>query len=175
MRNHARSLLPSGRRPKVIVIIVVLLAAVTATLITLVEVHKPTPAVTYTNLSRNFRVCLLTTTNGAAENAPVWTAIQTATTQAPINAQHITAPTGTPDQLAPYLNSLIAMKCGLIVTAGNDLADTTTNTARSNPTQRFLTSTNSAGLPNVDTIPAAPEAITAEIVNAAHGHYPTTK
>lgn len=65
------------------------------------------------------------------------------------------------------------MKCGLIITTGNDTADVITNTARANPSQHFLTSTNQLRLPNVDTLPAASDALTTVIVNAAHGHYPT--
>lgn len=63
------------------------------------------------------------------------------------------------------------MKCGLIITTDSDPTDTT---AKVNPAQHFLTSINTERLPNVDTLPATPDALSTEIVNAAHDHYPTT-
>ena len=49
----------------------------------------------------------------ADQAQPVWRAIQTATTRATINAQHITAPTGPTATLLPYLNSAVRMRLRL--------------------------------------------------------------
>jgi basic membrane lipoprotein Med (substrate-binding protein (PBP1-ABC) superfamily) len=135
---------------------------------------SPSPhSITYTNISQNFRVCLLTTTPDPHNTADVWPAVQSATTEAAINAQRISAPAGTPDQLAPYLNSLIAMKCGLIITTGSDLIEPTITVAKTHPHQHFLTTTAGTGLANVGTLPDQPAALTTAVVDAAHGHFTT--
>ena len=131
-------------------------------------------AVAYTNISRNYRVCLLTTTNGSKDDARVWQTIQNAAKNAPINAQHITAPDGSAEQLQPYVNSLVAMKCQLIITPGEKLAGPATTAARSATQTRFLITAEHPDLPNESSIPTDSQALAADITNSAHGAGSTT-
>jgi len=136
----------------------VLIAATTITLIALTPSPTPSTPVAYTNISRNFKTCLLSTADEADQAQPVWHAIQTAATRAAINAQHITAPTGPTATLVPYLNSLIALHCQLIVTTGNAVHDALITTATSNPRTQFLNIGPQATLPNVHDLPGQPRA-----------------
>jgi hypothetical protein len=95
--------------------------------IVIIAIHSSSPQtaspVAYTNISRNFKVCLLATTKEAATTTPDWVAIQKTARHKNINAQRIVAPNGPTKVLLPYLNSLIALQCGLIVTAEPNLTD----------------------------------------------------
>lgn len=126
------------------------------------------PAVAYANVSRNFRVCMLTTTKDTADANRAWPAIQAASAHAPVNAERVTAPAGTDTQLAPYVNSLIALHCGLIIGAGHDLTTPLTSAAKSHTNQHFLTLDKPDGPANVAAIPAQPADLTAAVLTAAH-------
>jgi hypothetical protein len=125
-------------------------------------------AVTYANVSRNYRVCMLSTTKDADDANRAWPAIQAATGRAPINAQRVKAPAGTVDQLAPYLNSLLSLHCGLIIGAGPDLLAPIEAAAKSHPNQHFLASNPKNGTANVKAIPSKAEDLTAAVVSEAH-------
>lgn len=125
------------------------------------------PAVAYTNVSTNYRVCLLSTTGDTDDTGRVWPAIQAASTRAAINAQHITAPAGRDEQLVPYVNSLISLHCGLIITVGTDLTQPTVDVAKTHPQQRFLVQPPHEPMANVESLPDQPEALTALVASAA--------
>ncbi len=159
LRGHRRAVYGTGAA-------VVVIVAVT---IGLVLANQPAPGmpVVYTNISRNFKTCLLTTT---ADNSTVWTAIQAAARNRPINAQHVVAPSGPAGELVPYLNSLLALHCQLIVTAGPDLAGPLATVAKTHPGQRFANiSKTSTGLPNVHDLPDDTTTTIAELVTTACG------
>lgn len=156
--------------------IAALAVAIAAVVTILVWPGSPTttPRVAYTNISRNYKTCLLTTAQNAAQAAPVWKALQNATTRAPINAQQLTATDGATDQLTPYFNTLIALHCQLIVTTGTDLTDALTTVASSNPRSHFLNIGTAINRPNIHTIPTPltnPDTITTYIFNSADGKY----
>ncbi|WP_406642517.1 hypothetical protein [Amycolatopsis sp. WGS_07] len=140
-------------------------AAVTAIILT---TSSEPAAVAYANVSRNFRVCMLTTTKDTADASRVWPAIQAATAHAPINAERVTAPAGTDTQLVPYVNSLIALRCGLIIGAGHDLTAPLTSAAKSHATQHFITLDKPDGPANVAAMPAQPADLTAAVLAAAN-------
>lgn len=145
-------------------------AAVTAIVLT---TSSEPATVAYANVSRNFRVCMLTTTKDTADANRVWPAIQAATAHAPVNVERVTAPAGTDTQLAPYVNSLIALHCGLIVGAGHDLTAPVTSAAKTHANQHFLTLDKPDGPANVAAIPAQPAALTADILAVANIAAPT--
>jgi basic membrane lipoprotein Med (substrate-binding protein (PBP1-ABC) superfamily) len=146
--------------------VVIVGAAITAVVLL---TSGPAPqAIAYANVSRNYRVCLLSTTKDAAETDRIWPAVQAATTRAPINAEHVTAPAGTPDQLTPYLNSLLSLHCGLIIGAGPDLVAPISTAAKRHPNQHFITSEKPPGSANISSIPREPSDLTAAIVTASH-------
>jgi basic membrane lipoprotein Med (substrate-binding protein (PBP1-ABC) superfamily) len=148
---------------------VIIAAAVTGILIGL-RGNAPAPqAINYTNLSRNYRVCLLTTGHDTSTDAPLWQTIQNAAARSPINAQHITAPDGTPDQLQPYVNGLVAMDCQLIIAPGAELAGPARNAAKAAPHTHFLISVDQPNLTNTTTIPADPHTLLNVITNASQG------
>jgi basic membrane lipoprotein Med (substrate-binding protein (PBP1-ABC) superfamily) len=123
----------------------------------------------YANISRNFKVCFLTTAD-TTDSGLYWSAVQAARTHAAINAQRIVAPPSTIGDLTPYLNSFIAQHCGLIVTAGSPLHQAVTTVARTQPHQQFLDigGTNAQG--NLYVLPATSNtaAITSLITATAH-------
>jgi hypothetical protein len=139
-----------------VTVVIVLLATSTST---------PSQSVAYTNISQNFRTCLLTTTADTTTATPTWAAVQRAKTQVTINAQRVTAPAGPTTQLVPYLNSLIAMKCGLIITAGTDLTDATAEARRAQPQQHLIA---------VNT-PDQAASITDIVIGAARGRFPAAR
>lgn len=148
---------------------VVLIAAI-VTIVIITSQPAPTRPAAYNNISRNFKTCLLTTTADTALTATDWAAIQTATQNRPINAQHLVAPTGPTETLIPYLNSLLALHCQLIISAGTDLTATLTTVAKNHPQQRFANiSPIKTGLRNVrDLADDAPASIT-DLVTTACG------
>ncbi|WP_236795282.1 hypothetical protein [Amycolatopsis sp. GM8] len=161
LRRHWKITIPTG---------IVVVAGIALAIVMWVLPDSPPQAVVYTNVSANFKACLLSTTRDADDSEHVWPAIQAAGTRAAINAQHITAPAGTSDQLVPYLNSLISLHCGLIITAGTDLTQPALDVAKTHPQQRFLIQPPHDPLANVDSIPSQPDALTALVAAAA----PTT-
>lgn len=103
-------------------------------------------AVPYTNISRNYKVCLLTDGSDAANT--VWPAFQRAAQGRPINAQHITVPAHSSP--TPFLNSLVDLHCGLIATSGSDLATSLDDAAQANPRQDYATiGPSTATAPNI--------------------------
>jgi hypothetical protein len=151
--------------PATVVVIGAAVAVIVAT-------TDPEPAaVAYANVSRNFRVCMLATTNDTPEANRVWPASQTAAARAPINAERVTAPVGTSDQLVPYVNGLVALHCGVIITAGPELAAPVAAVAKTHPGQRFLAAGQPPAAANVETLPGRPEDLTAALLTAAqHGN-----
>jgi basic membrane lipoprotein Med (substrate-binding protein (PBP1-ABC) superfamily) len=150
-------------------------ALITAAVIIIVVAVSGSPApsqqIAYTNISRNFKACLLNTTTNVTTATATWQAIQKATTNTPINAQHITAPAGPTPTLVPYLNGLLALHCQLIVTTGDDLHDTLNAIATAHPQQAFLNISNApTTLTNIHTIPTStpPVTITNLVTTAAH-------
>lgn len=101
-----------------------------------------------TNISRNFKACLMTTADDAQTG--VWPALQHAAHQQPINLQRIVSPNAGTVELEPYLNILIALHCQLIITAGNNMTPTLAAVAKAHPNLKFANvSTTKTGLPNV--------------------------
>lgn len=160
LRNHRNKAYGAGAAVLVIAAII----------IGVVLTNQPTPTqpIAYTNISRNYKTCLLTTTAYTTATAPDWTAIQTAARNRPINAQHLVAPSETTNDLAPYLNSLLALHCQLIITAGPDLPATLAQIAKTHPQQQFANiSQTTTGLPNVHDQPdSTPTTITNLVTTA---------
>ena len=118
--------------------------------------HQATQPVAYTNVSRNFKTCLLTTAANGEYATPIWAAIQSVTQRKPINVQHIIAPPGTIANLATYLNSLLALHCQLVITAGPDLVPALSVTATAHPHQSFANiSTTGTNEPNIHDLSGA--------------------
>ncbi|WP_137816398.1 hypothetical protein [Gandjariella thermophila] len=141
-------------------------------MVTILLVIPTKQPVVYTNISRNFRTCLFTTDPAAA--APIWQAVQQAAADQPINAQRFTAPHGTPADLTPYLNGLIATKCKLIVAVGTDLHDTVSTVASANPSTEFINIGSTTALSNIHDLPADPHQIRQLVLDAAHKPPATT-
>lgn len=166
------------RRLRAALIAVVAAGAVAAAIVGLVAWFGGTPAqpVAVTDLSQNFKVCMLATGSGAAPApSPAWTAIGAAVRQMKaVNAEQLTVPRGPARQQVPYLNSLISLRCRLIVVVGPELRDALTVVAKANPAQRFLSYGAGAPLPNIHQVPVGDTAaIAAAIVGAAkdaHAH-----
>lgn len=151
------------------------IGGIIAVLVFVLTTPSTPEAITYTDLSRNFRVCLLSTTRDAADVNRLWPAVQAASRKVAINAEHVTAPAGTNDELVPYLNSLIAIHCGLIITAGHDLTEPTIAVAKTHPQQHFLIPSPHDTLPNVDSVPEQPDALTTTVVSAAQAATPAPR
>lgn len=135
--------------------------------------HPRPPAVI--DISRNFKVCMLATVRGTPAAGVAWNAIGDARRKAAVNAEQLTAPASPASQQIPYLNSLISLRCRLIVVAGPDLRKALASVATANPDQRFLSyGTGAPPLPNIRQIPDGDTAaITAAIIGAAkstHGN-----
>ncbi|MFE3781586.1 hypothetical protein ACFXPA_25840, partial [Amycolatopsis sp. NPDC059090] len=75
---------------------------------------------------------------------------------------------GTDTQLIPYVSSLVALHCGLIIGAGHDLTAPMTSAAKSHANQHFLTLDKPDGPANVAAMPAQPADLTAVILAAAN-------
>jgi basic membrane lipoprotein Med (substrate-binding protein (PBP1-ABC) superfamily) len=105
------------------------------------------------NISRNFRACLLTDGRDAQSSGDLWAGMQEAARTTPVNAQRIVAPATTTASLVPYVNSMVARKCGLIIAAGPDLHDAVATAAQHNPHQEFLYTGNLIHLANVTSLP----------------------
>jgi basic membrane lipoprotein Med (substrate-binding protein (PBP1-ABC) superfamily) len=126
-------------------------------------------ALTVTDISQNFKVCMLATGNSAAPVAsPAWTAVSDAARQTKaINAEQLTAPAGPARQQIPYLNSLVSLRCRLIVVVGPGLRDALAAVAKANPAQRFLSYGTGALLPNIHQVPDGDTAAIATAIIAA--------
>lgn len=105
-------------------------------------------------LSRNFKACVLTTTADVTHTSPLWATVQEAARNRPINAQHVVAPAGPTDGLIPYLNSLVALQCQLIITGGSDVAGALPTVAKANANLIFVNvSPAGTNLSNVHDLP----------------------
>lgn len=134
--------------------------------VVLVQPAAPRPVV-YDNISGNFKVCLIAMADTASTNT-VHDAVRAAQRQTPINAQTITVPDDTAARLAPYTNSLVAMRCQLIIAADQRLRGTVASSARQHPGQQFLYVGSAIELPNVHSTPVTnPATITGLVVQAA--------
>lgn len=168
MKRLSKTLSTLGKHKKITIpSSIVIVAGIGAAVLFLLLPDPAPEAITYTNLSTNFRVCAISTTNDATDSGRLWPAIQAATHKAAINAEHITAPAGTSDTLMPYLNSLIAMHCGLIITVGQDLTEPAITVAKTHPQQHFLVPQPHEPVTNVDPLPQEPDALTTTVVSAA--------
>jgi basic membrane lipoprotein Med (substrate-binding protein (PBP1-ABC) superfamily) len=131
------------------------------------------PRIVANNISRNFRACLISDSNGAAGALSAWAGMQQATHTAPINAQRIQTPTATTPTALPYINSLVQRHCGLIISAGTDLHDAVDTAAQHNPHQRFINIGPPIQQPNVQNLPTATPSLISDIVrSAAQGAHP---
>jgi basic membrane lipoprotein Med (substrate-binding protein (PBP1-ABC) superfamily) len=106
----------------------------------------------YANISRNFHLCLFTTTRDSAARGAAWGAVQQAKQKTAINAQQLTPPPGSASQLVPYLDSLVSLHCQLIITAGEDVQTATAEVATKDPQQPFVDIGGTGSLPNVTNI-----------------------
>lgn len=105
--------------------------------------------VTYVNISRDYRVCLVSTTRNRAATDPIWQAVSAAKAKVALNAQQTIAPAGSTKELIPYLNGVVNLKCGLVITSGSDLHDALTAIARTTPQQKYLNIGSNTDAPNV--------------------------
>lgn len=132
----------------------------------------PAP-VAYDNVSRNYKTCLLDTSATPAAD-PTWPAIQRAAQGRPINAQHVTAPAGSDEQLAPYANQLVAQHCDLIITNGTELTGTAAKLGTANPALPLITIGAKTGLPNATALTATTkdnaDTLIRLIIDRAHPH-----
>lgn len=139
------------------------LVVVGATVLVLLWPHDPAPQpIAYANVSRNARICVTGTSTD--ESSKLWTAVQTAATHEPINAQRVIAPNRQPEQLIPFVNGLLALHCKLIITTGKDMHDAITSIAKANPNQTFATDDSTIALSNVHYITSPAEL--AKIIHA---------
>ena len=131
----------------------ILLSGLAAVLVALAVVFIVTrlsarPAVVANNVSRNFRVCLLTRTAGAADPTDaqtaqaVWAGLQQAAATGRVNAERLpiaTADTAVATAL-PYFNGAVQQHCGLIVSVGAAMspAVNAAAAAAANSGQKFL-------------------------------------
>ncbi|HEX5404805.1 MAG TPA: hypothetical protein VFX16_21160 [Pseudonocardiaceae bacterium] len=136
--------------------------------ITRLDGHHDTQHVAYTNISGNFKACLLTTTADTQQTAPTWSAIQSTARRRAINAQHLVAPPGTASSLVPYLNSLLSLNCQLIITAGADLVPALTTVAPLHPHQSFANiSPTATDQPNIQDLTQAAASNVAQLLAKA--------
>lgn len=118
--------------------------------------------VAYTNISRNTKICV--TSTSAETAATIWHAVQTASVHEPVNAQQIIAPTNQPDQLEPFVNGPLALHCRLIIASGSEMHAPITSIANANPHQEFAIDSDLINLTNVHRINDI-----AEIPTLVHG------
>jgi hypothetical protein len=134
--------------------------------------RRSSSSVAVTDLSRNFKVCMLATSRTAPSvSGPAWNAIRDASERtAAVNAEQLTAPAGPPSGQVPYFGSLVSLKCRLIVVAGPELRAALTTAAKGNPAQQFLSYGAGAAGPNIRQVPVGDtQAITADIIAATKG------
>lgn len=126
--------------------------------IVVVSGSGPSKAAADNNVSRNYRVCLMTDatdTADASTTQAAWAGLQKAATSGHVNAERLMLGGTTPEAAAPYLNGAVQQHCGLIVAVGGGMASAIDHSATSNGHQEFLLVGGSATLSNVRTIPAA--------------------
>jgi basic membrane lipoprotein Med (substrate-binding protein (PBP1-ABC) superfamily) len=149
---------------------IVIIVAIITDVVVMANRSTPTQPVAYTNISRNFKACLLTTTADTTEATPDWVEVQAAAQNRPINAQHVVAPSGSTSELVPYLNSLLALHCQLIITAGPDLSAALGTVAKAHPQQQFANISQAATVSrNIHDLPNATPAAIADLVTTTCG------
>ncbi|MFR9799521.1 hypothetical protein ACL02U_27050 [Streptomyces sp. MS06] len=145
-RQH--SCRPSGRRLSAIagtLAVTGLLAWLTVTLLAGPHI----PKVVASNVSQNFRACLINDQRDATMAQPVWSALQQSASGSDVNAQRIEVPQSDQSASLPYVNSLVQRKCGLIIAVGPNLHSAVVSAARHNPHQNFISIGTPISLPNV--------------------------
>lgn len=155
------------KRRNLLLVAGLLLLATVGTVIVVISWpdQPPTQPTVYANVSRNVRVCVAGTS--ARNTAQLWNAVESAATNEPINAQQHIAPDPTPDEVASFLNGLIALHCRLIITTGKDMHGPATIVARNNLHQAFATDDDTITLPNVQHIQT--QSSVATVIHAALG------
>lgn len=86
----------------------------------------------------SFTACMVTDTGGIDDhsfNAAAWAGMLAAQAAGKATVSYVQSTTE--NDYVPNINSLVAKKCGLIVTVGGLMADATTAAAKSNPNQNF--------------------------------------
>src|SRR5258708_457787 len=110
LRWLRHGLLRSRHSRSALITAVALSGAGSAALIISFSGHRQ--ALTVTDISRNFKVCMLATARATPVTGSAWTAIgDAARRRAAINAEQLTAPISPASQQIPYLNSLISLRC----------------------------------------------------------------
>jgi basic membrane lipoprotein Med (substrate-binding protein (PBP1-ABC) superfamily) len=145
----------------------VIAAGVTIGLVLSHQDNSPQP-VAYTNISRNFKACLLTTTADQTQTMQVWHAVQAAARHRPINAQHVLVTPGTTSAMVPYLNSLLSLHCGLIITAEPGITNALTTVAKDHPQQSFANLSGvTTNLANIQDLPDTSQTHVAKLLTSA--------
>ena len=86
----------------------------------------------------SFTACMVTDTGGIDDhsfNSAAWAGMQAAQAAGKATVSYVQSTTE--NDYVPNINSLVAKKCGLIVTVGGLMGDATTSAAKSNPSQHF--------------------------------------
>ncbi|ARP72902.1 hypothetical protein LK07_27520 [Streptomyces pluripotens] len=138
----------------------VLLGAVAAAVLVLLPDSgntTSTQAPAAQNISGRPRVCLLQTdthsTSDRTTEQQVWSALQRVTPSGRVNLQRLSAGSATGRQLAPYLNSLVARHCRLIIAVGRPLAEPVKHNSAQHPHQRYALVAAATGTRRVAAIP----------------------
>jgi hypothetical protein len=109
------------------------------------------------NVSRNYRVCLLSEAKGgagtpAAAVEATWAGLQRAAASGKVNAERLPlAGTSAPDA-SPYFNGALQQHCGLIVSVGPDLTTAVDRSAATHRSQQYLLVGGTSSRGNVHTI-----------------------
>jgi basic membrane lipoprotein Med (substrate-binding protein (PBP1-ABC) superfamily) len=127
-----------------------------------------------------FDACLLTDAHGVTAGsaaAPVWRGMQAASlaTRAKVSYLAVTGP-ATRDNATPFLNSLIARHCDLVLAAGQPQTDAVRAAVVSYPDRHFVAVGGSGGAPNLAVVPAGPAdqvaaRVRAVVADAVHGTF----
>jgi hypothetical protein len=120
------------------------------------------------DVSSHFKVCLLTSAN-SPDTDPVWRGVQASAGAGSINAQKLVVPNDAINEAGPYVASLIASQCRLIVADGTTLSADLQAVASINPATKFVSVGTPVTLPNVRNIPypvTEPSRITEEVLAA---------
>lgn len=110
------------------------------------------------NVSRNYRVCLMNDASDTADASTAqaaWAGLQKAAASGHVNAERLLLGGTTSEVAAPYLNGAVQQHCGLIVAVGGDMASAIDRSATSDTHQEFLLVGGSSTRANVRTIAAA--------------------
>lgn len=121
------------------------------------------------NVSRNYRVCLLSETRTGASTPPAaaieatWAGLQRAASSGKVNAERLPLSGSSIPDASPYFNGALQQHCGLIVSVGPDLATAVDASAATHRSQQYLLVGGSSSRSNVHTIGLGdPTAITSQ-------------